>query len=181
MTRRDGSPAAGFSSLRDFRHGSACARCRRASSPARKPIVQSGACISLLASQSRNAGDSGSKRRYLPRAMCGKSSGPAFACAYKSGRPARRRNPRVRNRSPQCCDNSPDRVREADSHEDKARELAHFFALLADSSYCQDKTTERIFERKKATLEAECERLRREYRIALIDYEREQLGRRDAA
>jgi hypothetical protein len=64
---------------------------------------------------------------------------------------------------------------------DKACELAHFFALLADSSYCQDKATERILEQKKATLEAELERLRREYRIALIDYERAQLGSRDAA
>jgi hypothetical protein len=64
---------------------------------------------------------------------------------------------------------------------DKARDIALFFALRADSSYCQDKATERILEHKKATLEAECERLRREYRISLIDYEREQLGRRDAA
>lgn len=64
---------------------------------------------------------------------------------------------------------------------DKARDVAIFFALRADSSYCQDRATERILEHKKATLEAECERLRREYRIALIDYERVQLGRRDAA
>ena len=40
---------------------------------------------------------------------------------------------------------------------------------------------ERILERKKAALEAECERLRREYRTALIDYERAQLGKRYAA
>jgi hypothetical protein len=64
---------------------------------------------------------------------------------------------------------------------DKARDIAVFFALRADSSYCQDKATERIIERKKVTLEAEIERLKREYRIALIDYERAQLGRRDAA
>lgn len=42
-------------------------------------------------------------------------------------------------------------------------------------------SVERILERKKATLEAECERLRREYRIAVIDYERAQISRRDAA
>jgi len=64
---------------------------------------------------------------------------------------------------------------------DKARDIAVFFALRADSAYNQDRTTERILEHKKVTLEAEIERLRREYRIALIDYERVQLGRRDAA
>jgi len=64
---------------------------------------------------------------------------------------------------------------------DRARDIAVFFALRADSSYNQDRATERILEHKKAALEAECERLRREYRIALIDYERAQLGRRDAA
>ena len=64
---------------------------------------------------------------------------------------------------------------------DRARDIAVHFALRSDSSYCQDRSTERILERKKATLEAECERLRREYRIALIDYERVHLGRRDAA
>jgi hypothetical protein len=64
---------------------------------------------------------------------------------------------------------------------DKARDIAVYFALRADSSYNQDRATERILEHKKATLETECERLRREYRISLIDYERAQLGRRDAA
>jgi hypothetical protein len=64
---------------------------------------------------------------------------------------------------------------------DKARDIAVFFALRSDSSYNQDRATERILEHKKATLEAEIERLRREYRIAVIDYERAQLGRRDAA
>jgi hypothetical protein len=64
---------------------------------------------------------------------------------------------------------------------DKARDIAVFFALRSDSSYNQDRATERILERKKATLEAECERLRREYRIALIDYERAELGKREAA
>ena len=64
---------------------------------------------------------------------------------------------------------------------DKARDIAVFFALRSDSSYNQDRATERILEHKKTTLEADCERLRREYRIALIDYEHQQLGRRDAA
>jgi hypothetical protein len=64
---------------------------------------------------------------------------------------------------------------------DRARDIAVFFALRADPSYCQDKATERILEHKKATLDAEIERLRREYRVALIDYERQQLGKRDAA
>ena len=56
-----------------------------------------------------------------------------------------------------------------------------FFALRSDSSYNQDRVTERILEHKKVALEAEIERLRREYRIALIDYERAQLGQRSAA
>jgi hypothetical protein len=64
---------------------------------------------------------------------------------------------------------------------DRARDIAVYFALRADSSYNQDKATERILERKKATLEAEIDKLRREYRIAVIDYERAELGRRDAA
>ena len=64
---------------------------------------------------------------------------------------------------------------------DKARDIAVFFALRSDSSYNQDKSTERILEKKKASIEAEIERLRREYRIVLIDYERAELGRRDAA
>jgi hypothetical protein len=64
---------------------------------------------------------------------------------------------------------------------DKARDIAVFFALRSDSAYNQDRATERILERKKAAIEAELERLRREYRIALIDYERAQLGQRSAA
>jgi hypothetical protein len=60
-------------------------------------------------------------------------------------------------------------------------DIADFFALRADSSYNQDLATERILEHKKAILEAEIERLKRDYRIALIDYERERLDRRDAA
>ena len=64
---------------------------------------------------------------------------------------------------------------------DRARDIAVHFVLRADSSYNQDRASERILERKKAGIETELERLRREYRIALIDYEREPLGRRDAA
>jgi hypothetical protein len=64
---------------------------------------------------------------------------------------------------------------------ERARDIAVHLALRSDSSYCQDRATERILERKKATLEAEIEWLRREYRIALIDYEFQKLGRRDAA
>ena len=64
---------------------------------------------------------------------------------------------------------------------DRARDIALHRSLRADDDYQRDRSTERILEHKKAALEAEIERLRREYRIALIDYEREQLGRRDAA
>ena len=60
-------------------------------------------------------------------------------------------------------------------------DIADFFNLRADSSYNQDRATERVLEHKKATLEAELDRLRREYRIAVIDYERAELGRRDEA
>lgn len=64
---------------------------------------------------------------------------------------------------------------------DRARDIAFHFALRADSTHSQDRASERILEHKKSVLEAELERLRREYRIALIDYERAELGRRDAA
>lgn len=64
---------------------------------------------------------------------------------------------------------------------DKAREIAVFFVLRSDSAYNQDRSTERILEHKRATIEAEIDRLRREFRLAAIDYERAELGRRDAA
>ena len=64
---------------------------------------------------------------------------------------------------------------------DKARDIAIHRMLKDSRGYQQDKSTLRILEHKGATNEAEIERLRREYRIALIDYERQQLGRRDAA
>jgi predicted nucleotide-binding protein (sugar kinase/HSP70/actin superfamily) len=63
---------------------------------------------------------------------------------------------------------------------DKARELAARHALKADESYRRDKATERILERKKIELEAQTERLRREYRISLIEYEAQMLGHRAA-
>jgi hypothetical protein len=64
---------------------------------------------------------------------------------------------------------------------DKARDIALHRALRANDAYQRERSSERILEHKKAALEAEVERLRREYRIALIDYERAELGRRDAA
>ena len=50
----------------------------------------------------------------------------------------------------------------------------------ADAQYQHDKETTRILERRVSMLTAEIERMRREYRISLIDYEREQLGTRAA-
>jgi hypothetical protein len=63
---------------------------------------------------------------------------------------------------------------------DKAREIATHRALKADDGYQRDKATERILERKKIELEAQTERLRREYRISLINYEAQMLGHRAA-
>ena len=63
---------------------------------------------------------------------------------------------------------------------DKAREVAAHRALKADDGYQRDKATERILERKKLELEASIERLRRESRVALIDYESKTLGHRAA-
>jgi hypothetical protein len=64
---------------------------------------------------------------------------------------------------------------------DKAREIAAHKTLKASATYQRDKATERILERKKIELEAQVERLRRESRVALIDYEARILGRREAA
>jgi len=64
---------------------------------------------------------------------------------------------------------------------DKARDIALHRSLRSNADYQRDRSTAAILEHKKATLEAEVERLRREYRISLIDYERAELGRRDAA
>jgi hypothetical protein len=63
---------------------------------------------------------------------------------------------------------------------DRARERAAHQTLKADDSYQRDKATERILERRKVTMEAQAERLRREYRIALLDYESQLLGHRAA-
>ena len=63
---------------------------------------------------------------------------------------------------------------------DKLRERAARATLKADAQYSRDRETARILERRVALLTAEIERLRRDYRIALIDYEREQLGQRAA-
>ena len=63
---------------------------------------------------------------------------------------------------------------------DKLRERAARATLKADAQYSRDRETARILERRVALLTAEIERFRRDYRIALIDYEREQLGQRAA-
>jgi hypothetical protein len=67
------------------------------------------------------------------------------------------------------------RTWESQAQGERPQSVGTFYAHVTD------RATDRILERRKATLEAEIERLRREYRIALIVYERQQLGRRDAA
>ena len=56
---------------------------------------------------------------------------------------------------------------------DKFRERAARQSLKADAQYQRDRETARILERHVAMLTAEIERMRRDYRIALIDYERQ--------
>ena len=63
---------------------------------------------------------------------------------------------------------------------DKLRERAARATLRADAQYQRDSETARILERRVALLTVEIERMRREYRIALIDYERGQLEQRAA-
>ena len=63
---------------------------------------------------------------------------------------------------------------------DKQRERAARATLREDAQYQRDRETARILERRCSELTAEIERMRRDYRIALVDYEREQLGRRVA-
>ena len=63
---------------------------------------------------------------------------------------------------------------------DKQRERAARQNLRADTQYTRDRETARILERRIALLNAEIERLRRELRIAMIDYERAELGQRAA-
>ena len=63
---------------------------------------------------------------------------------------------------------------------DKLRERAAHASLKADAQYQRDRETARIHERRVAMLTAEIERMRRDYRIAIIDYERQELGHRVA-
>ena len=63
---------------------------------------------------------------------------------------------------------------------DKLRERAARTSLKTDAQYQRDRETARILERRIALLNAEIERLRRELRIAMIDYERAELGQRAA-
>ncbi len=63
---------------------------------------------------------------------------------------------------------------------DKQRERAARQSMRAVAQYQRDRETARILERRVALLTAEIERMRRDYRIALIDYERVQLGQRAA-
>ena len=63
---------------------------------------------------------------------------------------------------------------------DKLRERVARSSLKADTQYRRDRETARILERRIALLNAEIERLRRELRIAMIDYERAELGQRAA-
>jgi hypothetical protein len=64
---------------------------------------------------------------------------------------------------------------------DRARDIALHRALKVNRAYQKDRATERQLERGRATLEAELDRLRRMYRIFLINFERQQLGPRRVA
>lgn len=63
---------------------------------------------------------------------------------------------------------------------DKFREMAMLRALNSDVEYKDNRNLSRQIERRKIELVAEIDRMRRELRIALIDYEAAQLGRRAA-
>jgi hypothetical protein len=63
---------------------------------------------------------------------------------------------------------------------DKQREMHVRRYLKEDGEYTRSKSTERILERRKAEMEATAERLRREMRIAVLDYEARVLGHRAA-
>ena len=63
---------------------------------------------------------------------------------------------------------------------DRQREKAARATLREDAQYQRDRETARILERRIALLNGEIERLRRELRIAMIDYERAELGQRAA-
>jgi hypothetical protein len=62
---------------------------------------------------------------------------------------------------------------------DKAREIA-IHKILKENGHRDAVKQLRQLEHSRALVEAEIERLRREQRIAMIDYEREQLGQRAA-
>jgi hypothetical protein len=62
---------------------------------------------------------------------------------------------------------------------DKAREIATH-KILKENGHREAVKQLRQLEHSRAMVEAELERLRREQRIAMIDYEREQLGQRAA-
>lgn len=64
---------------------------------------------------------------------------------------------------------------------DQQRDAAITIALATDDEYQQLVQDVEHAERLKATLAAKLERLRGDYRIALIDYEADRLGRRSAA
>jgi len=64
---------------------------------------------------------------------------------------------------------------------DTAREAAVALKLDESAGYRDLRAAERVAELDKALASAELERLRKEYEIALLDYEAERLGRRPAA
>jgi hypothetical protein len=63
---------------------------------------------------------------------------------------------------------------------DQKRELATLQALASNAEYKDNCQVARQLEQRKTALAAEIDRLRREHRLALIDYEASQLGRRAA-
>jgi len=64
---------------------------------------------------------------------------------------------------------------------DTAREIATGQRLEQSAPYAEGRERERQLEKTKAEQTARLERLRREFQLALIDYEAERLGRRHAA
>lgn len=64
---------------------------------------------------------------------------------------------------------------------DTARDCAISKRLEQDANYADCRERERQLERTKTEQTARLERLRREFQLALIDYEAERLGRRHAA
>ncbi|HXG66560.1 MAG TPA: hypothetical protein VNO70_15780 [Blastocatellia bacterium] len=64
---------------------------------------------------------------------------------------------------------------------DKARDIARHRALRDSDTYRQYQLMERGLEARKAAIAAKLERLRKEFSIALLEFEATQLGRRSAA